>query len=117
MLVDDEESIVSSSKKILENYGYQISSFVDSLKALEEFKLHPQDFDLLISDKTMPKMDGLILSENILNIRSDIPIIICSGFNIVHNKENDTVGRISKYINKPITLYELLTSVREVLDN
>ncbi|MDA3799658.1 MAG: transporter substrate-binding domain-containing protein [Kiritimatiellae bacterium] len=117
LIVDDEEIIARMTKRIVESLGYKATSTTNSLEALTIFKANPDDFDLVISDQTMPDLTGDKLSKKILNIRKDIPIIICSGYNSkIDELRNDAIG-IAKFIMKPVRKQELAKTIREVLDN
>jgi len=116
MIVDDEEIIRKGTQDFLEGCGYQISSFQNGVQAFEAFEKAPYRFDLIITDMTMPQMTGDILSVKILEIRKDIPIILCTGYS---ENITETVARkigIRKYIQKPIMNQKLAFSIREVLD-
>ncbi len=116
MLVDDEKDILVPTKAILEEHGYKVTVFQDGLSAFEAFTENPDLFDLVITDITMPKMTGSALSGNILKIRSDLPIILCTGYNEQFPEDKAIEIGISKYIQKPIPAHTLLRLTREVLD-
>jgi len=116
MFVDDEELLVSVGKKMLERLGYRVTGFTNPEKALKIFKDSKDSYDLVITDKTMPKMTGLDLSAEIRKIQSDIPILLCTGF-----KDKDIDDKIQKvgiteYVIKPISRREIAIAVRKVLD-
>ena len=80
MFVDDEEWLVDYGKNLFENLGYKVFGETSSVQALEAFKKNPDEFDLIITDQTMPNMSGIELTKKILEIRPDIPIILCTGY-------------------------------------
>jgi CheY-like chemotaxis protein len=80
LMVDDEEEIIRISRQILEELGYMVTALNGSIDAWEIFQSHPQDFDLVITDMTMPNMTGAELAIKILQIRPDMPIVLCTGF-------------------------------------
>ncbi|MBF0231964.1 MAG: transporter substrate-binding domain-containing protein, partial [Desulfamplus sp.] len=80
LLVDDEESIAELEKRMLERIGYEVVSRVSSIEALEAFRSSPDKFDLVITDMAMPKMAGDKLATELIKIRHDIPILLCTGF-------------------------------------
>ena len=82
MIVDDENVILDSSKALLVRMGYKASTFNNAESALKVFTVNPNDFDLVITDMTMPRMTGDRFSQEILKIRPEIPIIICTGCSI-----------------------------------
>ncbi|MCP4671898.1 MAG: PAS domain S-box protein [Desulfobacula sp.] len=116
MLVDDEVDILDTSRTILEQQGYKVATFKDGLSALQAFKLDPDFFDIVITDMTMPKMAGDELSVEILKIRKDIPIILCTGYHESFTEDNARDIGISQYVQKPITGQELSALIRGFLD-
>ncbi|MBT3259842.1 MAG: response regulator, partial [Deltaproteobacteria bacterium] len=94
----------------------QVQSTTKPLEALEWFKADPDQFDVIITDMTMPRMTGDRLTQEILAIRPEIPVIICTGYSErISAKEAEALG-VSKYIEKPIELRSLASALREVLD-
>ena len=87
LLVDDEATLVDLGYEILSSFGYQVTTRTNALDALAAFEEAPHQYDLIITDLTMPKMTGLDLSGRILQIRPDIPIIICSGYSETKHHE------------------------------
>jgi len=116
LLVDDEESIVKLGEIALEDHGYRVTGLQDSTQALNLFKVNPDDFDLVITDMAMPKMIGTELSQKILEVRPDIPIIIWSGYSEKLDKEKATNLKVSKFLDKPILVTDLIKNVRELLE-
>ena len=116
LLIDDEESILNLVKKRLEMQGYRVEAKKDPVGALELFRSGPDRFDLIITDMTMPKMTGDKLAQSILGIRSDMPIILCSGYSDKIDTEKSTALGIRRYIEKPLNMSDFLVSVRKVLD-
>ncbi|MCP3875369.1 MAG: PAS domain S-box protein [Desulfobacteraceae bacterium] len=116
MLVDDEESVVRLEKQMLERLGYNVSTFSNSLEALETFKSNPNGYDLVISDMTMPGITGDKLAKEILSIKSDMPVIICTGFSERINKVQAEVIGMKGFLKKPVVKSEMAQMVRKVLD-
>jgi signal transduction histidine kinase/ActR/RegA family two-component response regulator len=116
LLIDDEEQIISMEQKMLENLGYQVTARTDSIEALDEFAKQPQDFDLVITDMTMPHMTGDELAQKLLDIKPDIPVILCTGFNEDITEEKALSMGIQKFVMKPVIKNDLATSIRTVLD-
>jgi len=79
LFIDDEELLVEWGKDVLEKLGYKVTAMTDSRGALKSFSKNPLRFDLIFADQTMPHMTGLTLAREILKIRPDIPIILCTG--------------------------------------
>jgi signal transduction histidine kinase/CheY-like chemotaxis protein len=116
LLIDDEEQIVSMEQQMLENLGYQVTARTDSKEALEEFTQQPQNFDLVITDMTMPHMSGDQLAKRLLDIKPDIPVILCTGFNEDITEEKALAMGIQKFVMKPVIKNDLATTIRTVLD-
>ncbi|MBW2608231.1 MAG: PAS domain S-box protein, partial [Deltaproteobacteria bacterium] len=116
LFVDDEASLVKMAKRMLEMQGYQVETKTDPVEALGLFRSEPDRFDLIITDMTMPKMTGDKLAKEILSIRPDMPIILCSGFSEKIDAEKAKELGISKYIEKPLYMSDFVVTVREVLD-
>ena len=115
LLVDDEKSILSMAKQMLEGLGYEVMSESSSNKALDTFKENPASFDLVITDLAMPNMSGTELCVEILKLRSDMPIILSSGYSSKVSEENIEDNRINAYLNKPYSRKSLSETVRKVL--
>ena len=116
LLVDDEEQIVRMSQQMLERLGYHVTARTSSIETLEAFRAAPDKFDLVITDTTMPNMTGIELARKLMEIRSDIPIIICTGFSEKISADKATAMGIRGYVMKPIVKSELAKKMREVLD-
>lgn len=116
LLVDDEEQLVAVGKEMLETLGYKVVARTSSLEALEAFRARSDQFDLVITDLTMPNMTGVQLARELLHIRPDIPIICCTGFSEVITPEGAEKMGISGLVFKPVVMRELAASVRKVLD-
>ena len=116
LLIDDEEQIVSMEQQMLENLGYQVTARTDSIEALSEFSKQPQNFDLVITDMTMPHMTGDELAQKLLDIKPDIPVILCTGFNEDITEEKAMSMGIQKFVMKPVIKNDLATTIRTVLD-
>nr|NJM04077.1 response regulator [Desulfobacula sp.] len=117
LLVDDEEAIIMMEKQALERLGYQVTSFTGSLEALEAFRADPGGFDLVITDMAMPKLPGEKLAAELIHIRPDIPIVLCTGFNETLSEENLLSLGIRGLLMKPVRIKELAGKLREVLEN
>ena len=116
LLVDDEPDIVKLGILMLERSGYNVTGKTDSTEALELFRSNPDGFDLVITDMTMPSLLGTELAREMLKIRQDISVLICTGFSERVNKNTAESLGIKGYINKPVLMQELTAKVREVLD-
>ena len=116
LFIDDEESIAKLGRQSLELLGYKVKATISPIEALELFRSQPDKFDLVITDLTMPKMTGDKLVKEILNIRTDIPIILCTGFSEkIDEKKSKEIGA-ADYIEKPIDQRDFAFKIRKVLD-
>ncbi len=116
LFIDDEESLVRIGKKMLEGMGYSVEAKTDSQEALDLFKSNPYQFDLIITDMTMPHLTGDQLSKQMLEIRSDLPIILCTGFSDKISNEKAIELGFRKFLEKPITKQSFAKTIREILD-
>ena len=101
---------------MLSHLGYQVVARNSSLEAVELFRTKPDEFDVVITDMTMPNMTGDKLADKIKKIRSDIPVILCTGFNERTPQENAYFPEISAFIIKPVALEKLSKTLRKVLN-
>jgi CheY-like chemotaxis protein len=115
LFIDDEPALVEIGKQMLERLGYEVTARTSSMEALELFKAKPDQFDLVITDMTMPHMTGEKLAEQLINIRSDIPVIICTGYSERISKEKAGERGIKAFVMKPLLMRDLAKTVREVL--
>jgi PAS domain S-box-containing protein len=116
LLIDDEEIQIRSVQPMLERLGYRVIAKTDAIEALDIFRLQPNEFDLVITDQTMPHMMGRELAEELLRIRPDIPIILCTGFSeVIHEEEAKAMG-IREFIMKPFSLNEMAGIIRKSLE-
>jgi signal transduction histidine kinase/ActR/RegA family two-component response regulator len=116
LLVDDEASVVHLEKQMLERLGYRTTSFTDSLEALAAFEMDPSRFDLVITDMHMPELTGLQLAEEMIFVRPDLPVILCTGFSERINREKIGAVGIRDLLMKPVGMVDLAHKVREVID-
>jgi len=115
LFVDDEPAIVDIGKGMLEHLGYTVVTRTSSIEALEAFKAMPDKFDLVITDMTMPKMTGDELAKELMKIRTDIPIIVCTGFSERINEEKAKAMGIRAFVMKPIVQREMAKAIREAM--
>jgi len=116
LFVDDEEAILTTCGEQLKRLGYQLTTSGNGQKALAEFRKNPHQFDLIITDQTMPKMEGVDLARAVMEIRPNIPVILCSGYSDILNDEELKASGISELLTKPIVKSQLAMVVRKVLD-
>ncbi|MCH8075674.1 MAG: PAS domain S-box protein [SAR324 cluster bacterium] len=116
LFVDDEQEIVRLSKSILEDFGYRVTVTSDSNQALRIFLDSPADFDLVITDQSMPRMKGEGLAKELRRAKPDIPIIICTGHSDYMTPEYSQQKGIDAFLYKPFSANQLGQVVRDVLD-
>jgi PAS domain S-box-containing protein len=114
--IDDEETLVEIGKKMLGRLGYQVTTRTSPREALEAFQAHPGAFDLVITDQTMPGMTGERLARRLMQIRPDIPVILCSGFSEVMDENRARAAGIRAYVMKPLVMSDMAKTIRQVLD-
>ncbi|HLE12488.1 MAG: hypothetical protein A2504_07650 [Bdellovibrionales bacterium RIFOXYD12_FULL_39_22] len=117
LFVDDEPLLLEMGKSILERFGYSVTACQCGLEALELFIKRPADFDLVITDQTMPGMTGFELAERIIKINSQVPIILCTGHSEGLTRELTKRHGIVEFALKPLTREMLAKLVREALDS
>ena len=115
LLVDDEPAILRSLCSLLENLGYQVRACAEGHEALEVFKAAPEGYDLVITDQIMPRMTGTQLLDELLHIRTDLPVILASGYSEKITPEKALDLGFSAYLDKPVCLEELASVIQEVL--
>jgi len=117
LLIDDEDMLVDMGKAMLERLGYEVTVRTSSLEALSTFQNQPDQFDVVITDQTMPGMTGMDLAKRMLQIRPDIPIILCTGYsNLINDAQAKSYG-IKGFAMKPMTKKDITTLLREVLED
>jgi signal transduction histidine kinase/response regulator RpfG family c-di-GMP phosphodiesterase len=117
LFIDDEEPLVNTAKQMLTHLGYQVVARTSSIEALELFREEPDQFDLVITDMTMPHMTGDKLAQELMGIRSDIPVILCTGFSErITQEEAKRVG-VKAFLMKPIASGEMARVIRRTLSS
>jgi len=116
LFVDDESALADIGRQVLERLGYLVTSRTSSLEALNLFKARPDSFDLVITDQTMPQMTGAEMAREMLEIRPDLPIILCTGFSEKISAEKARAIGIRRFVMKPIVARQVAAVIREVLD-
>ena len=116
LFVDDEEMLAKMGKEMLSELGYRVTSTTSALTALEMIRKNPYTFNLLITDQTMPGLTGLELAQEVIKIRSDLPIILSTGYSSKISAEEARLNGISEICMKPLSITELSQLVRKCLD-
>ena len=116
LLVDDEKDIVDIGRQTMERLGYKVTGVTSATEALDLFRKTPDEFDLVITDQTMPNMTGINLAEEMMRVRPEIPIILCTGFSHDADSENALACGIKCFLMKPLNARQVARVVRKVLD-
>jgi PAS domain S-box-containing protein len=116
LIVDDDEALVGLGQQVLLHLGYKVMAMTNSLEALAVFKQAPGNFDLLITNQTMPHMTGAQLARNVLSIRPDLPIILCTGYSDAIPQVKALGIGIREYLMKPLGIGVLAGCVQRVLN-
>ncbi|MGD2150603.1 MAG: ATP-binding protein [Desulfobacterales bacterium] len=116
LFVDDEKAMVDTIQPMIERLGYAVIARTSSIEALEAFRANPGRFDLVITDFTMPNMTGMELAKALLKLRSDIPIVLCTGYSEHINEDKAKASGIRAFLLKPVVLDEIANTIRKVLD-
>ena len=112
LFIDDEPAIVAAGQAMLSELGYDVWPFTDSREALEVFRTHAQDIDVVVSDQTMPASTGEVLAKHMLEIRPSIPIILCTGFSHTMNEEKALAMGIRVFLRKPYRIQDLAEAIQ-----
>ena len=109
--------MVDIIQPMLERLGYQVTIRTSSIEALELFRSKPQYFDLVVTDMTMPNMSGDELAMELMALRSDIPVILCTGYSKKLSEEESAEIGIKAFAYKPIVKADMAKTIRKVLDD
>jgi len=116
LLVDDEEDVLNMLKEMSEHLGYQVVAVSDSIEAYALFQSRPEDFDLVVTDQTMPGLTGTILAQKIFELRPEMPVIICTGFSETLTSGKAQELGLAGYIMKPVVMGDFARAVRRALE-
>jgi PAS domain S-box-containing protein len=115
LIVDDEPAILNMITMMLTKFGYRIHTLNSPIQALDLFRQSPGEFDLLITDLTMPEMTGIKLASEIHSYRPELPVILMTGY----GKEIERASDLEKYgirlLLKPVKAENLVSVINEVL--
>jgi CheY-like chemotaxis protein len=115
LLVDDEEMVVTMARRLLTRLGYRVTAFTDPWKALARVEGDPGAFDLILTDLTMPELTGLDIAERVRALRSDLPVVLFTGYSGVIQPEQLQASGIRELIGKPFLAGALAETIRRVL--
>ena len=116
LLVDDDPGIVRLVHMQLAGLGYRVTDFTDSCQAAAAFASQPDDFDVVVTDMTMPGKTGAELAREVLRLRPSMPVVLCTGFSELISAEQAQGIGIRRFIMKPVIRRELAEAVRGALD-
>ena len=116
LFVDDEHSLVLIGKKLLEHLGYKVTAVEDSTTALQLFERNPDQFDMIITDQTMPELSGIELAKKITSIRPEVPVILLTGFRNTEKLFDAKSAGITEVFTKPIDIKEFSHKIRNILE-
>jgi CheY-like chemotaxis protein len=115
LFVDDEAPITDIGMRMLRRQGYDVEMKTSSLEALECFNARPYDFDLLITDMTMPHVRGDALARAVMAIRPEMPVIVCTGHSDMIDDEKAGEMGIRAVLKKPVGMSEMARAVYDIL--
>ncbi len=115
LLVDDEKAVAEAERRMLAHLGYTVTAKTNSAEALEIFRSQPDSYDLVITDMTMPHLTGDKLARELMRIRPEIPVILCTGYDKRLTLENAKALGLRDLLQKPVARRELAVTIRRVL--
>jgi len=116
LIVDDEKDIVFLIRQMLESLGYQVTARTSSLEALQAFENQPDKYDLVITDQSMPNMNGEELARRLTGIRPQLPVLLCTGFSDFRDQAQLRSTGIVGIILKPVLKNDLADAVRKIIE-
>lgn len=116
LLIDDELMLAEMGRTMLERLGYTVTICTESLVALAVFKKEPDAFDLVITDQTMPEMTGIDIARRMLQLRPELPIVLCTGYSSIISEQKAKSSGIKGFVLKPLVKKDLAALIRQVLD-
>lgn len=116
LFVDDEPFQTELAVQMLGRLGYRVTATTDCTQALAYFSEAPEQFDLVITDMNMPKMSGVAMAAEIVKIRPDLPVILCSGYSDAITPPKTGEYGIREYLMKPIAMRDMANTIRRILD-
>ncbi|MFH1114986.1 MAG: response regulator [Pseudomonadota bacterium] len=116
LVVDDEPELAVMCQRTLDDLGYRTTAVTNSLEALDMFRLDPNEFDLILTDMTMPHMTGLELASQTKKIRAGIPVVLLTGYSDLITGEEIRTAGLHALLHKPVTKAALAGIIRNALD-
>ena len=115
LLVDDEAEVVALEKEMLESLGYSVTAFTSSVELLARFKERSAEYDLVITDQTMPVLPGATLIAELRKIRPEIPVVLCTGYSAVIDEAKAESLGVREFLMKPFDIRQLALAVQRAL--
>jgi CheY-like chemotaxis protein len=116
LFIDDEPQLAEMGGEMLRGLGYDVTRKTNPREALALFRLNPSNFDLVVTDQTMPEISGLELANELLTTRPDLPIVLCTGFSHQVDATSAQGAGVRAFVHKPLTKSEIGRVIRRVLD-
>ena len=107
MVIDDEPMVLDVLEKALLRFGFEVRAFANGIEALEVFRASPHNFDVVVTDQTMPNITGFELATHMMAIRPDLPLILTTGYADKENQERAQIAGIRYFMPKPLKMMEL----------
>ncbi|WP_163340261.1 PAS domain S-box protein [Desulfopila sp. IMCC35008] len=117
LFIDDESPITSIVGKVLPRYGYRVTTYEDPQEALDHFLSFSANYDILITDMTMPKLTGMEIINSIRKKRPELPVILCTGYSEKISENEARYLGVDEYLEKPFPMTVLLKAIRNILDS
>jgi CheY-like chemotaxis protein len=116
LLIDDDWMVGNTAQEILEYFGYLVDFRISPVEALNHFQRNPYGYDLIITDMTMPMMTGGELALEIMRVRQDIPVVVCTGYSITLSEKEAAQMGVKALVMKPLTMSALGETVHKVIE-
>ena len=116
MIVDDERALVALTEETLAGLGYEPIGFDSSAAALRAFQAQPERFDVILTDEAMPELTGTDLAREVRRLRSDVPIILMSGYGGAQLTTRAASNGVNEVLRKPLQSRELAETLARVLE-
>ena len=116
LLVDDDDALLQSIRIGLERLGYDVTAMADGGEALDAFQSAPGDWDIVVADQVMPGLTGVDLAKQILDIRPEVPVVLCTGLLDSETRTSAMAAGVREFHVKPVLSSELADCARRILD-
>jgi PAS domain S-box-containing protein len=116
LVVDDELHLLEMYQRMLGLLGYLVDTRASPIEAIEALRSNPMKYELILTDMTMPQMNGFNLAKKIMEIRPGLPVVLCTGFSDQINEEKARSAGILGFLLKPVLFHDLANTLRKALD-